>query len=307
MNALLENLPLKLVSLALATALWFVIAGEKSSERGLTVPVELQNFPPNLELTGDAVNNVEVRLRASPGIIHALGPGEVSAQVNLAGAGEGERIIHLNSDTIRVPFGVRVVKVTPAILTLNFERTLQKAVPIRPRLIGRPAPGYEVAEVTSSPAEARIAGPKSRVQEVESAFTQPVSVEGMAATVTDLVSIGLDDPLLRLQGASRVQVTARIREESGQRAFDGLPVEVRGGSGVARPAAVRVVITGPRALLKQLQVSHLHPYVSLVEPATGTPRLPVTVELASGFGAATVSGIEPAEVTVRPARPRPAP
>ena len=190
MNALFENLPLKLASLALSTVLWFVIAGEKSSERGLTVPVELQNFPVNLELTGDPVNDVEVRLRASPGIIHALGPGEVSAQINLAGSGEGERIIHLNSDSIRVPFGVRVVKVTPAILTLNFERTLQKVVPIRPRLIGRPAPGYEVAEVTSEPAEARIAGPKSRVQEVESAFTQPVSVEGMSATVVDQVSIG---------------------------------------------------------------------------------------------------------------------
>ena len=303
----MSNLPLKLASLALATVLWFVIAGEKSSERGLTVPVELQNFPANLELTGDAVNSVEVRLRASPGIIHALGPGEVSALINLAGAGEGERIIHLNADTIRVPFGVRVVKVTPAILTLNFEHTLQKAVPIRPRLIGRPAAGYEVAEVTSQPGEARIAGPKSRVQEVESAFTQPVSVEGMAATVVDLVSIGLEDPLLRLQGTSRVQVTARIREESGRRTFESLPVEVRGGAALARPAAVRVVITGPRALLKQLQSSHLHPYVSLVEPLAAAKSLPVAVELASGFGAATVSEIEPAEVTVRPARPRPAP
>ena len=46
---------------------WFVIAGEKSSEVGLSVPVELKNFPKDLELTGDAVNAVEVRLRASGG------------------------------------------------------------------------------------------------------------------------------------------------------------------------------------------------------------------------------------------------
>ena len=36
---------LRLTSLALAVGLWFVIAGEKTSERGLSVPVELQNFP----------------------------------------------------------------------------------------------------------------------------------------------------------------------------------------------------------------------------------------------------------------------
>ena len=45
MRCLLENLPLKLVSLALAALLWFVIAGEKTLGVGLSVPVELQNFP----------------------------------------------------------------------------------------------------------------------------------------------------------------------------------------------------------------------------------------------------------------------
>ena len=82
-----------------------------------------------------------MRLRASPGIIHGLGPRDISAQIDLQGVAEGERIIHLTPETIRVPFGVKVVKVTPSILTLNFERTLEKDVPVRPRLQGRPAPG----------------------------------------------------------------------------------------------------------------------------------------------------------------------
>src|SRR5229473_2148180 len=166
MGFLLENLPLKAASLTLAVLLWFVIAGEKSSERGISVPLELQNFPKDLELTGDPVNSVEVRLRASPGIIHALRLGEISAQINLAGAVEGERIIPLTPEAIRLPFGVRVVKITPASITLNLERTIEKVVPIRPRLLGRPAPGYEVGDVSSDPPEIHIAGPKSRVQEV---------------------------------------------------------------------------------------------------------------------------------------------
>ena len=41
----MTNLSLKAASLLLAVALWFVIAGEKSSERGLSAPLELQNFP----------------------------------------------------------------------------------------------------------------------------------------------------------------------------------------------------------------------------------------------------------------------
>ena len=170
MRLLLDHLPLKLISLGLAILLWYVIAGEKTSEMGLSVPVELQNFPRDLELTGDPTNEVEVRLRASPGIIQRLGPGDISARIDVTGAVEGERIVHLTGDSIRVPFGVQVVKVNPAIITLNFERTLEKTVPVRPRLLGRPAAGFEVAESTANPADVQVVGPKSRVHDMESAY-----------------------------------------------------------------------------------------------------------------------------------------
>ena len=206
----MQNLPLKLVSLALATVLWFMIAGEKTSEMGLSVPVELKNFPKDLELTGDAVNAVEVRLRASPSIIQSLGPQDVSAFVDLSGVVEGEHIVNLTADSIRIPFGVKVVRINPSTLTLNLERTVQKVVPVRARLLGRPAPGYEVAEVTTNPPEVRVAGPKSRIPEVEGACTEPVSVEAADSTVTESVNLGVEDPLLRIQGSPRVRVTARI-------------------------------------------------------------------------------------------------
>jgi hypothetical protein len=298
MGFLLENLPLKAASLALAVVLWFVIAGEKTSERGISVPLELQNFPKDLELTGDPLNSVEVRLRASPGIIHALRLGEISAQINLTGAGEGERIIPLTPEAIRVPFGVRVVKITPASITLNLERTIEKAVPIRPRLLGRPAPGYEVGEVSSDPPEIHIAGPKSRVQEVESAFTEPVSVEGAHAPVTEAVNIGLEDPLLRVQGASRVRVSARVEEVREKRSFEGLAVATRGGLGQVRPSVVRVVVTGRAADLRELSASDIHPYVE-VGAGASPQRLPVAVELGSGHPGVTVLKTEPAQVTVR--------
>ena len=118
--------------------------------------------------------------------------------------------MNLTGDSIRIPFGVKVVRINPSTLTLNLERTVQKVVPVRPRLLGRPAPGHEVAEVTSSPSEVRVMGPKSRVQEVEGAFTEPVSVEAADTTVVENVNLGVDDPLLRIQGSPRVRVTARI-------------------------------------------------------------------------------------------------
>jgi YbbR domain-containing protein len=292
---LLDNLGLKAASLGLAILLWFVIAGETTSEMGLSVPLELQNFPRDMELTGDAAAAVDVRLRASPGILHALHGGDVSAQIDLAGSAEGERIVHITADAIRVPFGVKVVKITPSILTLNLERTLQKVVPIRPRLIGRPEPGFEVAELKGDPPEVRIAGPKSRVQEVESAFTEPISLDGARITVSELVNIGLEDPSLRIQGSPRVRVTAKIREVQETRGFEDVPLVVRGGAGTLKPSALRVVVTGPASLLKRMTAGDLKAFVDVAGHPSGG-RLPVTVEIASGFAGVTVRETRPGDV-----------
>ena len=298
---MLDNFPLKAVSLTLAIMLWYVIAGEKTSEMGLTVPVELQNVPPELELTGDPVNAVQVRLRASPGVIQRLGPGDVSAQIDLAGLDEGERIVHLTAGSMRVPFGVKVVKITPSIITLHFERTLAKAVPVRPRLIGRPAEGHEVAELGSDPATIRLAGPKSRVQEVESAFTEPVSVDGARTSLVDEVNIGLEDPLLRIEGTPRVRVTVGIRETHVTRVLEGVAIAVRGGEGSVRPPQVRVVVSGPASVVARLSAADLRPYVDGSAARPGA-AVAVTVELAPGQAGITLKEWQPTQVVWRAAR-----
>ena len=296
-----ENLGLKLLSLVLAVLVWFAIAGETASEMGLRVPLELQNVPRELELMGDAVDAVEVRVRATAGIIHALNPGDVAAQIDLAGSVEGERIVHLTADSIRVPFGVKVVKISPAMLTLRLERTLQKVVPVRPRLVGRPADGYELAEIACEPPEVRVSGPKSRVDDVDSAFTEPLTIDAARESVSDVVRIGLQDPLLRVQGSSEVRVTARIREIHEKRTLSGVVVEARGGAARFRPGAVQLVLEGPAAALRRLAPQDVKAYVDLAAPVTGERR-PVSVEIGAGFTGVTLRETRPAEVAVQEAR-----
>jgi YbbR domain-containing protein len=293
------NTPLRLASLVLAAGLWFVIAGKQTAERGVAVPVELRNLPRDLELTGDAVNAVDVRVRASPGLINSLESGKVLATIDLAGAEEGERIVQLTPGMIQVPFGFRVVKITPSLLTLNLERTQRKTIPVRPRVIGRPAPGFEVAEVTSEPAEVVVAGPRSRVQEIESAFTEPVSVEGVDRTATEIVNVGLEDPLLRLEGGSGVRVTALVREAQETRTFDGLRVVGHGRPVRLEPSKVSVSVAGPASQVRALAAEDLQPYVALPGAGAVPERLPVAVEISSGHAGISVLETRPAEVTVR--------
>jgi len=296
------DVPLRLASLALAVGLWFVIAGRQTAERGLSVPVELRNVPRELELTGDAVNAVDVRVRASPGLIDSLDPHKVLATIDLVGAQEGERIVQLTPERIQVPFGFRVVKITPSLLTLNLESTRRKTVPVRPRVIGRPATGFEVTEVTSDPPEVRIAGPRSRVQEIESAFTEPVSVEAADRTVQEAVNVGLEDPLLRLEAGSRVRVTARVREAHETRVFEGRPVIARGGPVRLEPVRVAVVLSGPGPQLQALAPTSVRPYVEVPAGAGEASRVRIAVEIEGAPAGIALVEVRPAAVVLRPLR-----
>jgi YbbR domain-containing protein len=294
-----DNL-LRVISLALAALLWIVIAGGDTVERGLNVPVELRNFPAGLEITGDLVNSVDVRLRASPGLVESLDVDRVLARIDLAGAEEGEQIIQLTADNIEVPFGFRIVKITPSFLTFNLERAETRKVPVLPRIEGLPAPGYEVADYTADPPEITVAGPRSRVQEIESAFTEPVSVDGADMDLEKTVNVIPEDPLLHLEGdTGEVRVVVYIRETRGRKAFAGLSVTVRGQPAELDPATVRVEVTGPARVLADLAEADLRPYVNVPPEHDGVRPLPVAVEVASGHTGVSVVETEPAEVKAR--------
>ena len=84
-----------------------VVAGEETVERGLRVPLELQQFPAGLELQGEAPTIVDVRVRGASGTLSRVAPGDVVAVLDLRGARPGRRLFQLTPEQVRAPFGVR--------------------------------------------------------------------------------------------------------------------------------------------------------------------------------------------------------
>ncbi len=66
MRLLSGETPVRVASLVLAVVLWVIIAGRDTAERGLTIPVEMRNVPPDLEITGDTLNSVNVSTNPDP-------------------------------------------------------------------------------------------------------------------------------------------------------------------------------------------------------------------------------------------------
>ena len=204
----------KLCSLLLATMLWIAIASEMSSEIGMAVQLQYQNIPPQLEISGETTNTIEVRLRGSANLIKELMPQDISVSLDVAGMSTGEKVFHLTTRSVQAPFGIEVVRVNPSRVSLILERTLSKIVPVKPRVVGQPAAGFEVREISTFPTAVEVQGPEKSVRLLESVSTAAVEIQGADADVRKLIELDVPDSLVRLQRQSAVDVRVRIGVET---------------------------------------------------------------------------------------------
>jgi YbbR domain-containing protein len=207
-----HNWRLKLVSLVLATVLWAATARESTSEIGVNVPLEYQNVPAKTEVLSDATNTVEVRLRGPSTLVREIGTKEISTTVDMRKMPLGEeKILPLTVQNVRAPFGVEVVAVNPARVSVTLEPTVPADLPVRATVVGTPAEGFKVAGFSVSPGTVKVEGPANRVRLAESVSTTTIDVSGKKATFEQTADLNILDPRIRIPNSQQVRVEVRIR------------------------------------------------------------------------------------------------
>jgi len=111
---LTRNWLLKLIALALSFLIWASYTSEPYEEIGLSVPIEFQNIPGGLEISGDVPIQTIVRVRGRSTLLRRLSPADVDVSVDLRDAHPGETLFHFASSEVSVPYGVMVARITPA-------------------------------------------------------------------------------------------------------------------------------------------------------------------------------------------------
>jgi YbbR domain-containing protein len=292
---------LKVLSVVLAVLLWLMVSGEETVERGLRIPLELQQFPSALELRSEPPSNIDVRVRGGSGVLSRLSPVDVVAVLDLHTAQAGQRLFPLTPDQIRAPFGVEVVQITPATVALVFEKAAVKQVPVViPGVEGKPAAGFVVGRWTVDPPTVEIIGPESAVKRATTALTEPISVAGARDHVKATVTVGMLDSSLRLKTSRSAVVDVQISPAPFERVVRDAPVRLLNlASNLAaqsNPSAVALTVSGTRDGVNRAGVDGVSASVDLLGLGVGQYTLAVHADAAGDAG---VTRVEPSVVRVR--------
>jgi YbbR domain-containing protein len=289
---------LKFLSIALAALLWLLVSGERIVERAMRIPLEFTNLPAQLEIVGSAQNVVDVRLRGSSGALSRVSTGELVAMLDLRSARTGRRLFHITGTDVRTPFGVEVVQVMPASLSMTFEPSASKIVPIVPAIDGDPAAGYLLGTVSADPATVEVVGPMSALGTLTEAITEPVSVNDASAPVTESVTVGVPDQSVRLREPLTARVTVQVLPAPVEWAVAAIPVQVRNSGGTmaeVAPTHVTVHVRGPRETMAS-RAEEFEASIDISGLRNGQYQMPVRVVPPARVG---VVSVEPQELRVR--------
>lgn len=298
--AFTENRGLKFVSLLIAIALWMFVVGVDHSEVYMTVPLELTNVPDNVTVVSRAPSEINVRMTGPRTIMASISPKKLTVTLDLQGMQPGINSYEILPSRFGVPQGVDVTDISPSVITLEADRTLTRMVPVKPRIKGTPAEGFEVAEVTVTPHEVELAGAERPLKLAHEVPTEVVDVTGLNGSVARDVVVVLPNPSFkRTDGGKPIRLEVTVRELTVEREFPTVELSAPEPGWTVRPATVEVRLAGNLQLVTRLTAKDVtaRPLI-MGNPVKGP--VPVLVTVPEGV---QIIQVIPEEVLLEPEKP----
>lgn len=287
-DAVTHNIGLKLVSILAAFGLWFFVnAGERDSEAAFQVALELRNVPSGLMVVSPRIEFIDLRVSGPRTLLSRIDPAGLEVPLDLRGVRPGPAVFRILADTLDLPRGVTVVRLTPSEITLEFARVRRASVPVRLALTGKPSGNLRVTDTKVAPEMVEVIGPEDEVERTKAVETEPIDLSNAKPGVIER-DVALETPREYLSfSATLVRAQIRLEEPEIDRVLKKVPVVVRGSAyrTVVKPEAVEISVRGPRSLIESLELGHGAVYIDASDHGPGRyevePQvdMPVDVEL----------------------------
>ncbi|NOZ00388.1 MAG: YbbR-like domain-containing protein [Deltaproteobacteria bacterium] len=257
-----DNRWLKLASIAIAIALFFVVREDKGKEVDIEVPVVLSNISDQEVFVGEMPKVLRVRVRDRwSRLAKALERKAKPYQVDLRGFSD-QTVFVFDPQKIRLLLGVNrlsIQSVYPSEFVVRTEPKLERVVPVYPNFKGDPREGYEIPKnhVKVTPPHVRIWGAKSSVKQVSELLTNPVDLHLLDKDSRIEVQIQKPAYSFLFLDDDRVKLDIPVKVKHGKITLKKQEIGVKGcPAGMVcqvQPSMATVTLSGPVPTLLKIQ------------------------------------------------------
>ncbi len=264
-DAFRQNISLKVIAGAMAVVAWLLVQGRPTAEEYATVAVDYVQWPDELVLETDPVDQVLIKAMGPRSNLRELERRDLRYKIDLADMVAGETTIYLTGMQVDdMPAGIEVNTISPSSLTFRFDTRITRALPVTVPTRGEVAFGFEVLEIIKEPDVVTLSGAASDLEPLEEIKTRVLDLTGRDKEFVELLPLDLGAMRARPESDVEVSAYVRLKQIVDERAFDipvTVPEELAGA--VVEPANVTVVLHGP---LRELHRAGATPVGVFLDP-----------------------------------------
>jgi YbbR domain-containing protein len=185
------NWGLKVLSVALAFAVWLYVNSQGQATVNFAVPIEVVHLAPDLVLSNMSEATADVRVEGRENALSRLTSRQIHAFLDLDEIQPGEQWVSLTAGDVNVAQPVQVTQVTPRQVRVKVERRATRTLKVVADVSGAPAAGRKVTAIEVEPSEVTVTGAESAFKGITRLSTGPVDLTGLAESIRREVRLDL--------------------------------------------------------------------------------------------------------------------
>ena len=167
-NARWQTVFSALLSLVIATGLWYLVVGRDHVETQVELRVEYRGLPSGLVVGDGLINQLSVRLRGSAELLRNLHSRDLTYTVDLSGVQRGANALPLSVGNLPDLKPFEIMEVMPSRLVIEADALTERVVPLAPRTMPLPHDSpYVMSSIILEPSFVTIKGPEMQVNTLE--------------------------------------------------------------------------------------------------------------------------------------------
>jgi len=198
---------LRLLALVLSILCWVFVTVESAEPESVrAIDTTIRYDSPEGFILLDPPGDVRVTVRGKASELRNLNPLQVDVSVSVK-AEKGTQSIQLQPSDVFLPGDLQILSIEPAAFNLVLDREVRRMLPITPRITGEPAAGAIAQEPIVQPSTALVQGPESRIDQMASLTTTPISLDGHALDFQERAGVISEDPTIQVLDPRPVTVS----------------------------------------------------------------------------------------------------
>jgi len=223
---IIENWPVKVLSVALAVILFAFNRMNTLTTRPLSVPLTIETSAALVPASAYP-QNVRVNLRGEDEGVKSISENDIEAFVDLSRYEDGGMYsapVQVRKKGSALGIEPLEIAVYPPKISVQLDQRISRTIPLTAAIRGRASDGFDLVSYTLSPQEVAVAGPRGLLESLVELETDSIELDGRNTDFTAVVTIVNPSPLFVLRGNATAEFSCLIRPSVSVRSIEDIPI-----------------------------------------------------------------------------------